>query len=117
MQPETKLTRSIRIALVKTGRVRVVPNKIVANAYVKTPKGDFVPVGWCGGPEGSPDLWGFLRGGRVFAIETKTATGRTRDRQKLWHAAARKWGAFVAVARSVEDALEALERAEQGACE
>lgn len=116
MQAESTITRAIRVALCKTGRVRVVPNKIVALAYVK--HGDeFFPVGWAGGPEGSPDLWGVLRSGRAFCIETKTATGRTRDRQHLWHQAARKWGIFVAVCRSVDDALRALERAEGGACE
>lgn len=117
MQPESAINRAMRVAICKTGRAVVVPNRIAPNAYVKQ-RDIFVPVGWLGGPEGSPDLWGQLYGsGRVFCIEGKTATGRLRDSQKRWAEATRRRGGFVATCRSVDEAIAALARAEQGACE
>ena len=85
----------MRVAIAKTGRAVVVPNRIVPNAYVKQ-RDIFVPVGWLGGPEGSPDLWGQLYGsGRVFCIEGKTATGgsetRRSDGRKRHEDAAASW--------------------------
>lgn len=65
---------------------------------------------------GSPDLVGNLNG-RLFCLEVKTPTGRLKPEQKAWHAMHRANGAFVAVARSVEEARAALERARGGACE
>lgn len=105
------------MAIARSQRAVVVPNRIVPNAYVKE-RGIFRPVGWLGGPEGSPDLWGMLDGpGRFFGLEVKTERGRVEESQKRNHAITRKRGGFVAVVRSVDEALEALNRAEQGACE
>lgn len=117
MQPESRISRRIRVAVVRSGRARIFPNRIVPMAYAKTRDGRMVPVGWLGGPEGSPDLWGALRGGRAFCLEVKTPTGTVSPTQRRWHAAARAWGVFVAVVRSPEEALEALARAERGECE
>jgi len=112
-QPESKISRAIRIAINRTGRARIRPNIIMDPAYNR----DGRPVGPVGLGVGSPDFVGVIRGGRSFCLEIKTETGRTRESQRQWHKAARDWGVFVAVVRSVEEALEALARAEQGACE
>lgn len=67
---------------------------------------------------GTPDLIGMLTTtGRFFALEVKSARGRLSDDQRRWAHAARQRGAFVAVVRSVEDAIDAISRAESGADE
>lgn len=54
---------------------------------------------------GSPDIIGILRpNGRLFGLEIKSATGKLSKEQVAWHKAANEAGAYVAVARSVEDA-------------
>lgn len=114
MQPESKISIAIRVAIGRTGRATVVPNRILHLAYTKDGK----PLGRYGLGEGSADLVGIVHGsGRVFALEVKTATGRLRDAQRRWAEATRKRGGFVAVARSAEEALAALARAENGECE
>ena len=111
MMSESKIQRAIRIALNRTMRVRVVRNNV---GSVTTADGRFISFGV---GRGSADLLGVLRSGRAVGFELKAATGRVSDDQRRWHEAARKWGVFVAVVRSVDEALEALARAEQGACE
>lgn len=67
---------------------------------------------------GSPDLIGVLApGGRLVGLEVKTPRGRIDADQAVWHAAARRMGAFVAVVRSEDEALQALERARKGELE
>jgi hypothetical protein len=66
--------------------------------------------------KGSPDLVGSLSG-RWFCLETKSAKGRLRPEQKVWHEQERANGGFVAVVRSVEEAQAALLRARAGGCE
>ena len=67
---------------------------------------------------GSPDLPGMISKGplkgRVFCLETKTATGASRTHQLAWARACRKRGGFYAVVHSKEEALAALERALRG---
>jgi len=111
MNSETRIQRAIRIALNRTMRVRVTRNNV---GSVRTEDGRFVTFGL---NRGSPDLVGVLRSGRAVGFEVKSPNGRVSDDQRRWHEAARKWGVFVAVVRSVDEALEALARAEQGACE
>jgi hypothetical protein len=75
------------------------------------------------GTVGEGDLQGVLRVacncGRIFgqavALEAKTATGRQSDAQRLWERAWTRRGGIYAVVRSVEDAVDALERAKRGA--
>ena len=60
---------------------------------------------------GSPDLIGILAPhGRWFCLEIKSPTGRVSAEQSQWHMMARGKGAHVAVVRSVDEALEELEK-------
>ena len=108
-QPETILSRNIRLALNRTARVRLVDNEVGMDQVTHTRYG----LG-----KGSPDLVGVLRCGRIFAIEVKTPRAyRTADNgcsadQVAWWRAARKWGVTGGIADSIERALELLEAAE-----
>lgn len=67
---------------------------------------------------GSPDIVGILGPtGRWFCLELKATKGRMTMEQAQWHSMARSMGAFVAVARSVDEARAALERARNGESE
>lgn len=60
---------------------------------------------------GSADLVGFRHSdGKFCAIEVKTKTGRVRKEQKLWIDYVNKNGGNAGIARSVEDALEIIDR-------
>lgn len=59
---------------------------------------------------GSSDLIGWTSDGRFLAIEVKTAKGRTAQEQVLFISAVRHAGGVAFVARSVEEALEGLEK-------
>ena len=107
--PETILSRNIRLTLNRTGRVRLLDNEVGMDQVTHTRYG----LG-----NGSPDLVGALRCGRVFAIEVKTPrayAGKNHElsvAQLAWWRAAPNWGVLGGVACSVEQALELLERAE-----
>lgn len=65
--------------------------------------------------EGTPDLVGILApSGRWFCLEIKTATGRVSPEQAKCHPLWRRFGAFVAVVRSIDEARVALARARSG---
>ena len=109
MNHETAISRNIRLALNRTGRVRLVDNEVGMEQVTHTRYG----LG-----KGSPDLMGVLRCGRVFCIEVKTprayrgpANGLSVDQQAWWRAAP-QWGVTGGVADSIERALELLEAAE-----
>ena len=106
MNPETALSKSIRLALNRTMRVRLMDNEV----GVDTIKGVRYGLG-----TGSADLVGILKSGRVFCLEVKTPSGRVRPEQNAWLESVRRWGGFAAVVRSLDDAVAALARAEQGA--
>lgn len=59
------------------------------------------------GPEGAGDIMGTLRA-RAVAIETKTRRGRLRETQKRFRAAWEAAGNIYVIARSPEEALDAL---------
>lgn len=64
-------------------------------------------------PPGTPDILGILPGGRLLAVEVKTATGKLRPSQRAWAEAARGLGAAVLLARSageLDDQLKDLLR-------
>lgn len=64
---------------------------------------------------GAADLIGLLRpNGRFFALELKTDRGRLSPEQVRWLDLVRSFGGFAGVARSVDEAVEALERARKG---
>lgn len=68
--------------------------------------------------KGSADLVGILRpAGRWFCLEVKAERGALRPDQRLWLELVRKFGGFAAVVRSVEEAVEALDRARKGGFE
>lgn len=106
---ETTISKQIRIALNRTNRVRLLDNEVGFASHERVRYG----LG-----NGSPDLVGVLRCGRVFCIEVKTPRAyRTPDHgcsadQLAWWRAAPLWGVLGGIADSVERALELLEAAE-----
>lgn len=105
---ETPIMRAQRLALTETGHWR---GWRCSSGF--DPRANVL----YGLGKGAPDLVGVLWGGRMCCFETKTPKGRLSKRQRAWHGAAREWGIFVAVARSVPEALEALGRALAGGLE
>ncbi len=63
------------------------------------------------GAVGSPDILGCLAGGRLVALEVKTAKGKVSPYQEAWLEEARALGAVALVVRSVDEALAAVEEA------
>lgn len=106
---ETTISKQIRMALNRTNRVRLVDNEVgfASNERVRYGLGN-----------GSPDLVGVLRCGRVFCIEVKTPTAYRRANhslsadQQAWWRASSQWGVTGGVADSIDRALELLEAAE-----
>lgn len=110
---ETDLMQAIRLALGRERDLVLWRN----NVGVARPHPDQRPVryGLC---VGSSDLVGILApAGRFFALEIKTPTGRATTEQGLFLALVRQRGGFAAIARSVDDARAALERARAGGSE
>ena len=65
------------------------------------------------GTPGQADIMA-IRAGRLLAIEVKTATGRQSAAQLAWQRALEAAGGVYVVARSVDDAVAALERLNNG---
>ncbi len=63
------------------------------------------------GLKGSADIFGVLRGGRFLAIEVKTPLGRLRPEQECFREMVESLAGLYVVARCVEDAVRAVERA------
>lgn len=108
MNAETALSKNIRMAINRSGRARMLDNEVGMDQVTHTRYGLGV---------GSPDLIGVLRNGRVIGLEVKTARGTPTKEQLAWLVVLRKWGGFGAIVRSVDEAMAALARAEQGASE
>lgn len=109
---ETSIQKRIITALNETQRCYVKRNHTGAGTLY----GRYVTFGL---GKGGTDLVGILAvTGRVFCLEIKTPAGRTdparAKEQEEWQAMIRKWGGFATVVRSVEQAIEALTRAERG---
>lgn len=66
-------------------------------------------------PTGTPDILGYLRDGRLLAIECKTTTGRTdkirAQLQQAWRDRAADAGCVVGVARTVAEAVAIVQGA------
>lgn len=66
------------------------------------------------GIPGEADLQGIMApSGRMIAIEVKTGQGVLSDKQKTWRAMAEKFGALYIEARSLEQAIEEVDKAIQ----
>lgn len=100
---ETPIMFAIRAAI--AGRAMVHRNNTGFDADAKVRYG----LG-----RGGPDLVAIARG-RFLGLEVKAPGGRLSDDQKLWHAAARRHGALIAVVQTVDEAVAAYERALVGA--
>lgn len=67
------------------------------------------------GLPGQADILGLLvPSGRFLAVEVKTPTGRLSPDQRRWGAAIERAGGLYVVARSVEEAVAAVETAQAG---
>jgi hypothetical protein len=110
------MVQAVRAALVHTGRVLLWRNSNLGPVvpWAKRLDPDARPID-AGLGAGSADLVGMLRkNGRFAAFEVKSGAGVASPEQRLWLAAVRDAGGFAAIVRSPEDALAALERAENG---
>lgn len=108
---EAELQQQIRLA------VGVQPDVVLWRNSVgtaTTTDGRTQRFGLC---RGAADLVGIGPGGRFFALEVKTSSGRLSPEQDRFLALVRSRGGFAAVVRSVDDALAAVERARGGGVE
>lgn len=65
------------------------------------------------GHPGSPDILGYLPGGRMLCVECKAGRGRLSELQRNFLGNAAAAGCLVVVAYSVDDLAEALGQAEE----
>lgn len=111
MIKETPIQRSIRLALGAVDGCAFWRNN-VGQASFGTAR---VRYGLC---VGSADLIGVVVTdygvGRFCALETKSENGRLSTEQKMFLQLVRELGGFAAVVRSVDDAIEAVERCKRG---
>ena len=56
-------------------------------------------------PAGTPDIIGYLPGGRMLAIEVKAAKGKPSEEQLNWLRHAESQGVICGIARSAQDAI------------
>ena len=78
------------------------------------PTGVAVPLGQkhavrYGNP-GAPDVLAIVPGGRLLAVECKSARGRQRPEQRAWQLRCEAVGGVYVVARSVEDVERAVRK-------
>lgn len=66
-------------------------------------------------PEGTPDIVGYLPGGRMLALEVKLPKGKERPAQTEWLARAAAAGCCVATVRSVDEAVRFVRAAQKEA--
>lgn len=71
-------------------------------------RGGFRPVQY--GTPGTSDVVGIVHG-RFIGIEAKSATGQQSEEQQRWAAMVVKHGGLYILARSVDDAVEGVDRA------
>lgn len=109
-EPESSLQARIQIALAASG-VLVWRNNVGLADYKHTK----VVYGL---GKGSADLIGLVKMpngvARFFGCEVKRRLGKVRPNQERWMEIVRRWGGYVVVARSVEDALKGVEEAKAG---
>lgn len=108
---ETDLGVAIRLALGRIDGLVMWRNNVGVASYPDA-MGRPVIVRY-GLAKGSADLVGCYHG-RFVAIEVKTPSGQVRPEQDRWLECVRKSGGFACVVRSVDDALDAIDRAGKG---
>lgn len=116
MNLETKIQRQIMCAISELGHTvwrnetgsfwtgRVIHKD---NSTVTLANACMIPCGLC---VGSSDLIGITKEGIFFAIEVKTAKGRTSKEQEQFIEHIRSRGGIAGVARSPQDAVDLLAR-------
>lgn len=104
------LEKTIQKAIVNVLRARGYVVEVVRMGAAKIPrpgaKARFVRMGLS---VGAPDL--VVVAARGVWLEVKRPSGKITDAQFAWHVVARRQGAFVAVVRSPEEALVAVDAA------
>ena len=116
---ETALYAPFEVALASE-RLRVIPIRLNPGkfcgigAFVKWSKNiplrrqDFTIIE--GAPTGAADFMVLLEGGLTLFVEFKSPTGRQREAQAHFETACRMIGHPYVIARSVEEAVEAVRR-------
>lgn len=116
MNLETKIQRNIMIAISEAGHTvwrnetgNFWTGKVIHKEGRTTTLGNssMIPCGLC---KGSSDLIGITDQGIFFAIEVKTAKGRTSKEQDAFIDHVKSKGGIAGVARSPKDALDLLSR-------
>ena len=104
---EAQIMREIELALSALRRPDGRPICIVWRQHVgklMSPSGYVTSVG----VEGQADLGGVLFTGQALQIEVKSATGKLREGQVRWGEAMQRMNVVWFVARSAEEAVEAV---------
>lgn len=109
---ESPLQHDIRLALMKTDGCAFWRNNVGLATFKDDRTGEVRTVRF-GLFKGSSDNIGLV-GERFCALETKTETGRLSPEQKMFLDLVRRLGGYADVVRSVEQALEAVERCKCG---
>ncbi len=113
-KPEAAILREIMVAIGSEPDVLLMRNQVGAVERFDE-RTNSTRVERYGLGVGSADLVAILApSGRWFCLEVKSSTGRVEPEQTKWHERARRFGAFVAVVRSADEAREALARARRG---
>lgn len=118
---ELELQDKIRAAIVKDGRIRIFRNAVGqtgslcnicrGKACGKCKKRLGVVVKY-GLTKGSGDLIGIVKGsGKFISFEIKTPKGTIKPEQHAWVKFITDWGGYACIVRSIEEALEHVEKA------
>ncbi len=102
--PESVLLAQILLALGSRPDCRAFRNNVGKLPDPRT--GRWVTFGLA---PGAPDIICIVRGGRFIGIEVKTPTGKLRPDQEAFRDMLQSLGATYVVARSVDDAVRAVE--------
>ena len=103
IKSEHDIQNEIRLALAERGILCFRANV----GRVKMKDGRWFDTGL---PKGFCDLFGFRKDGQIFFIEVKNGKGRTSEKQDKFMELVKSNGALAGVARSVEDALEIINK-------
>ena len=102
MNPETLLQNKIRVALSQKGAIPYRMN--VGQFYTQ----NFTPIKI--GIDGTPDLLIICPNGKVLWYELKTATGKLRHDQEIFHHQLSLLNHLVFTVRSVDEAIQIYDK-------